>query len=334
MGDLLRYVKGTDLRPRYDEDVYSRDHPTEEDNVYPIVTKEASEDGLGRQRWLIGQDADPETPVGVIVVYGKEIDGVIELCVRDENNGPVIQLTQGGVLNAGQPGYIQGLVPAYVDGSNLGFGTGAVRLNGKTYELTTAFSNLDCSGLSADTWYYVEITAPGSGDELSVDDFSITNTAPSLSATLHYWERSSKRCVFPFKTDGSGAVKGFVCDGRSVEWFSPTTFLNTSSPATSNAALSVGLPSLGIMKFSGGVKADQSNAQLYKVYMGPYGSDPLGVGSACLIHQSYAPSTQGHTPFKMVTGSQQRVTYATVWNGSGTLAFYLRGYDLPAGMAR
>ncbi len=230
-----------------------------------------------------------------------------------------------------QKGYISGLVPAPATSTTMLFGGGALDIAGRLYTLAASFSDLDCSGLGASTWYYVEVSVPASGNALSVDDFSLTTTAPAWSDALGYWERDGKRCVWAFKTDGSGYIAEFFSDGHSYWVSAPTAPLNTASPATSDTALSVGLPALGLLKWYGQVYLTQSNAQEYQLYATPAAATG---GSGHLIADTINSPGSYVFNFAMYCNTSQQVTYKTTWNGSGALIINLLGFDLPKGMAR
>ncbi len=330
MGDLARYVKGTDLRPPYSVDLYSRDHPTETDNVYPIVLVEASEDGLGRVRHLIGQDADPETPAGVIAVYGKEIDGVIELCVRDENNGAVLQLTRDGVLNAGPPAAIAGCLPAWVSSSSFTLGSGALDIGGAPYKVPSTLTKTGQTGFTASSWLFLKASAPSSGDELAAGDIALDATAPSWSDTHKGWYIGSARVIDVLRSDGSGNLANFFSDGRAIQLVSAINFLATSSPATSDTAIPTGLPALGALKWFGLAYISQSNAQEYQIWMGPF---PATGGGDMIFDTINSPGSYSK-PVLMFANASQQVTYKATWNGAGSVYVYLNGFFLPAGMAR
>ena len=320
-----------DLRIQYDEEMVGAGHPTKEDTINRLALVEHDEDGTHNQATLNQLDQDPETGAEQMALYVKEISGAPELCVRGESDGDVIQLTSGGALSAGMPGFIQGLVPGWASGTALSFVGGSLDIEGVRYTLSSAFTNLACSGLSAGTWYYVYVEAPSSGFALSVSQFSVSASAPSWSDSLGYWASTGKRCVFAFKTDGSGYVLPFACDGRAC-WFAAGAeqILSTSSPATSATTLAVGLPALGVLAWWGTAWVYQNNAASYYVFMAP--GNVSGDGSVC-IAKANAPGEYIH-PFVMMSGPTGNVGCQTTWGGAGTLKLYLRGYQLPAGMAR
>lgn len=321
----------SDLRIQCDEEMVGAGHPTKEDTLNRLMLAEHDSAGLHRRATLVVQETDPDTAAGQAALYVKESGGLAELFFRGAEGGTVNQLTQDGAVGSGQLGFIQGLIPFYVDGTNLGLGGGCLDIAGRCYALGSTLDSLDASSLSGHTWYYLEAAAPAGGGELAAGDFSLSASAPSFSPARGYWEREDKRCLFAFKTASDGAVAQFFCDGRHVFRASPVAFLSTSSPATSNTALSVGLPSLGELFFFGSLYVSLNNAQSYRVYLGPYGSDPGSNGY--LVHEGYAPASYARR-FVMFTDSQQQVAYKTVWNGNGSLTLYLHGYAMPAGMAR
>ncbi|MCF8098510.1 MAG: hypothetical protein K9K65_11765 [Desulfarculaceae bacterium] len=268
------------------------------------------------------QASDPSTAANQIKIYPKSTG----LFFRHPSDGPVVE------IGSAPTGHINGLIPAYVSGSAMGFGAGDLDIEGRTFYLASAFSNLDCSGLSANTWYYVEILPPASGNAITVDDFVVTVNAPSWDGVNGCWARvSGRRCVFAFKTSSSGGIEVFRTNGRTF-WFNQNsaTILNTSSPATSATTLAVGLPALGALKWYGTAWVYQSNSATYWIFMT---STNVSGGGAVGIAKQNAPG-EYLTPFTMMSDDAGNVAYQTSWGGSGNLGFYLRGFDLPAGMAR
>ncbi len=330
MGDLARYVPGSDLRPPYNNDLYSRDHPTEADNVYPIVLVEASEDGLGRVRYLIGQDADPATPVGVPAVYSKEINGVIEHFFRYENNGAVIQLTRGGLVNAGPPAAIAGCRPAWVSSTSFTLGSGALDIGGVPYKIPATLTKTGQSGFSASVWLYLKASAPGSGDELAAGDIALDATAPSWSDTYKAWYIGSARVIGLMRSDGAGDLANFFCDGRAFQLVSAINFLATSSPPATDTAIPTGLPALGPLLWFGLAYISQSNAQEYQVWMTPF----PGTGTGDMIFDTINSPGGYSKAVAMMANASQNVIYRANWNGSGSVSVYIKGFFLPAGMAR
>lgn len=279
----------------------------------------------GRPFTFDEQADDPGTAANQVKLYAKRSGGAAALFLRGESNGDVVPIS-------GAPkGYISGLIPAYASGTRVGFGGGELDIAGVLCTLSAGFSNLDCSGLGANTWHYVEVATPASGLALSVGEFSLTTTAPTWSDALGYWERSGKRCVFAFKTSSSGGLEVFRTDGRTF-WFNQnaTTILDTSSPATSATSLAVGLPALGALKWYGNAWVNQSNSATYWIFMT---STNVSGGGAVGIAKQNSPGTY-LTPFTMLSDDAGNVAYQTSWGGSGNLGLYLRGFELPAGMAR
>ncbi|MBU4278169.1 MAG: hypothetical protein KKC30_15620 [Proteobacteria bacterium] len=319
------------MRPAYNVDLYSRDHPTEADNVYPLVLKEANLDGLGRVRYLIGQDAVVETPAGVIAVQALEIDGVIELVVRGENNGAVLQLTRNGVLNAGPPAAITGCLPAWVSSSSFTLGSGALDIGGAPYEIPATLTKSGQSGFSANAWLYLKAAAPAPGNELTAGEISLDATAPSWSDTYKAWYIGTERVIGVLRSDGAGNLANFFCDGRSLNLTASINFLATSSPSTSDTAIPTGLPPLGALMWFGLAYIGQSNAQEYQVWMTPA---PATSGNGHLIFDTINSPGSYSKAVLMFADSSQQVTYKAVWNGSGSVYVYLNGFFLPAGMAR
>ncbi|MFH2127651.1 MAG: hypothetical protein ABIK12_14135, partial [Pseudomonadota bacterium] len=237
--------------------------------------------------------------------------------------------TQGGVLNAGPPAAIAGCLPAWVSSSSFTLGSGALDILGKPYVIPSTLTKSGLSGFSASVWLYLKAAAPASGNELSAGEISLDATSPSWSDTYKAWYIGSDRVIDVLRSDGSGNLAETRNNGRVV-FASPSAFLSTSSPATSDTALSVGLPPLGSLLFYGSIYVSLSNAQAYQVFMSCYSATS---GNGDLIHEGYAPASYGR-PFTKMASASQQVTYKTVWNGNGSLALYLHGFALPAGMRR
>lgn len=322
LGGEVMGIGTSDARP-----AVVRGYIHSEIDVPQIVMLDADGDPLaiaamqGLPLALEEQAGDPDTAANQIKIYAKNTG----LFFRLHSNGTVVPI-------AGAPaGYIHGLIPTPATSTTMGFSGGELDVDGILYRLSTAITDLDCSGLSADTWHYVYVTAPASGLALSVSDFSVSGTAPAWSDALAYWIYDGKRCVFSFKTDGSGYLRGFLCNGQRMSFSSPIAMLSTGSPASSDTSLAVGLPALGALAWFGMADQSQSNAQEYRTYMTP---EAATGGNEDLICDTINSPGDFAFPLQMDSDTNGNVTYRASWGGNGSLRIYLKGFSLPPGMAR
>lgn len=321
----------SDLRIQYDEEMVGAGHPTKEDTLNRLMLAEHDSAGLHQRTTLLVQEDDPETGADQAALYVKQSGGLTELFFRGAGGGTVSQLTKEGAVNAGRPAALSGCAPAWSSASAFTLGSGVVDIGGTLYELPSAISKTGQSGFTANAWYFLKAAAPAGGNTLSASEVSLDAAAPAWSDAYKGWYLGAARVIGALRTDASGALGRFYCDGRDLWLGSPIMFLSTSSPATSDTALSVGLPPLGELLFYGSLYVSLSNAQSYQVFMAPYGTSPAG--QQYLIHEGYAPASYARR-LAMFTGGGQQVNYKTVWNGNGSLAVWLHGFALPAGMAR
>ncbi|MBU1274085.1 MAG: hypothetical protein KJ720_01790 [Proteobacteria bacterium] len=321
----------SDLRIQYDEEMVGADHPTKEDTLNRLMLAEHDSAGLHQRATLVVQGADPDTGAGQAALYTKESGGLAELFFRGAGGGEVLQLTKAGAVSAGAPAAITGCLPAWSSASAFTLGSGALDIGGSLFEIPGAITKTGQSGFAANTWLYLKVYAPASGNEIDAAAVALDATTPQWSDAYKAWYIGTERVVGVMRSDGSGGLAAFSCDGKIFQLSTTSIFaLSTSSPATTATALSVGLPALGRLWWYGQAYLNQANAQTYWVYMGSDGTEGSAAGA---IAKQNAPG-EYVTPFSMMSNASGNVYYHVFWSGSGSLQIHCRGFALPAGMAR
>lgn len=321
----------SDLRIQYDEEMVGAGHPTKEDTLNRLMLAEHDSAGLHQRATLLVQENDPETEVDQAALYVKQSGGLAELFFRGADGGEVTQLTKDGAASGSRAAALSGCLPAWSSANVITLGSGEVDIRGSLCQISAALTKSGLSGFTANTWLYLKVYTPASGSELDATAVALDPTAPEWSDAYKAWYIGTERVIAVLRSDGSGGVAGFYGDGSHLWLDSPIMFLSTSSPATSETALGVGLPPLGSLLFYQSLYLSLGNAQAYQVYMTPYGTSPSG--QQHLIYEAYAPASYARRS-AMFSGDNQQVNYKTVWNGSGSMALWLHGFALPEGMAR
>jgi hypothetical protein len=248
MGDVARYTPGQDLRPLYNVDLYSRGHPSEEDNVYPIVLVCLGTDGQARVLGMVVQDEHPTTPAGRGALYFFDQGGAGELVAKPESDGDPIFLTQGGAPLGLMPWSIGGLGLSKQSDTGIYVAPGILVIDGRRYHVAATLTKA-LAGLSADVWVYVYAKPPASGFALSAAEIEYTTTAPSFDAATLTWRHptnSTWRMVGYFRTNGSSQVLDFYLDNGWFRLQDTLWSLFTTSPATTYTTISLDLPALGV----------------------------------------------------------------------------------------
>ncbi len=102
----------------------------------------------------------------MIAVYGKEIDGVIELCVRDENTALCCNLRAMGAQRRASGGHRR--VPARLGQlQHFTLGSGALDIGGGPYKVPSTLTKTGQTGFTASSWLFLKASAPSSGDDLA-----------------------------------------------------------------------------------------------------------------------------------------------------------------------
>ncbi|MCB2192967.1 MAG: hypothetical protein KQI62_15455 [Deltaproteobacteria bacterium] len=321
----------SDLRIQYDEEMVGAGHPTKEDTLNRLMLAEHDSAGLHQRTTLLVQEADPDTETDQAALYVKESSGLAELFFRGADGGEVTQLTKGGAVSGSGSAALVGCLPAWSSANVVTLGSGEVDIQGSLCQISSTLTKTGLSGFSAHTWLYLKVQAPASGSEIDAACITLDTTAPSWSDVYKAWYIGPERVIGVMRSDGSGGIASFSCDGRTYQISSGSIFLlNTSSPATSPTALGVGLPSLGRLWWYGQIYMSQANAQVYWIYMGSDGTEGSSAGA---IAKQNAPGDY-ITPFSMMCDAAGNVYYHVYWSGSGSVQVHCRGFALPAGMAR
>ncbi|MCF8064544.1 MAG: hypothetical protein K9K36_04815, partial [Desulfarculaceae bacterium] len=296
-----------------------------------LMLAEHDSAGLHQRATLVVQETDPDTEADQAALYAKQSGGLAELFFRGADGGAVTQLTKDGAASGNRAAALTGCLPAWSSANVITLTSGEVDIRGSLYQIPATLTKSGQSGFTAFTWLYLKVYAPASGSELDATAMALDPTAPQWSDAYKAWYIGTERVIAVLRSDGSGGVDKFYGDGRHLWLGSPIMFLSTSSPATGDTALSVGLPPLGSLLFHQSLYLSLSNAQAYQIYMTPHGTSPSG--QQHLIYEAYAPASYARR-LAMFSGDNQQVNYKTVWNGSGTMALWLHGLALPEGMAR
>ncbi len=269
------------------------------------------------------QASDPDTAANEIRIYAKDADGQAAFFMRQESNGPVIPISGVSL------GYRSGCIVGYYDSTTLLVGGGEIEINGRSYLISSMLTKT-LSGLSNSTWHYVFASAPASGRTLSASEITYSSTAPTVShakAAKYYNAAGTGRLIGAFRTDGSGNVEPFVAaaDGW-VERLTPLEFLGTSSPATSDYALSVIGPALGMISVRIDFRGYFANAVDYNGYMAPNGLGSLTSANIVIDVNNTGYITQR---IDMTVGPEGKVSYKWDWPGGGSLSYKLAAFKLP-----
>ena len=321
----------SDLRIQYDEEMVGAGHPTKEDTLNRLMLADHDSAGLHQRATLVVQEDDPDTETDQAALYVKNSGGLAELFFRGADGGEVIQLTSDGELNGVQAATLVGCLPAWSSANIFTLTSGEVDIRGSLYRISSTLTKDGQSGFATYTWLYIKLSAPSSGNELDADCVALDATPPQWSDAYKAWYIDTERVIGMIRSDASGGLEPFSCDGGIFQLSSGSIFpLSTSSPAASATALGVGLPALGRLWWYGQAYLSQANAQTYWVYMGSDGTDGSTAGA---IAKQNAPGDYV-TPFSMMTDASGNVYYHVYWSGSGSLQLHCRGFALPAGLAR
>lgn len=320
-----------DLRIQYDEEMVGAGHPTKEDTLNRLMLAEHDSAGLHQRATLVVQEDDPDTASDQAALYVKQSGGLAELFYRGADGGTVTQLTKEGAVSGSQAAALTGCLPAWSSANVITLGSGEVDIRGSLYQIPAALTKSGQSGFTAFTWLYLKVYSPASGSELDATAIALDPTAPQWSDAYKAWYIGTERVIAVLRSDATGGVERFSCDGKIFQISSGSIFpLSTSSPATSATALGVGLPALGRLWWYGQAYLSQANAQTYWVYMGSDGTEGSTAGA---IAKQNAPGDYV-TPFSMMTDASGNVYYHVYWSGTGSLQIHCRGFALPAGLAR
>jgi len=320
-----------DLRIQYDEEMVGAGHPTKEDTLNRLMLAEHDSAGLHQRATLVAQENDPDTGEDQAALYVKNSGGQAELFFRSAEDGAVTQITKDGAVSGSQSAALAGCLPAWSSAEAFTLTSGEVDIQGSLYQVPAALTKSGQSGFTTSTWLYLKATAPASGNQLDASCLSLDPAAPVWSDAYKAWYIGSARVIGVLRSDVSGGLAAFSCDGRTFQLSSGSIFLlSTSSPATSATALGVGLPALGRLWWYGQAYLSQANAQTYWVYMGSDGTEGSTAGA---IAKQNAPGDYV-TPFSMMTNASGNVYYHVYWSGTGSLQIHCRGFALPAGLAR
>lgn len=321
----------SDLRIQYDEEMVGAGHPTKEDTLNRLMLAEHDSTGLHQRATLPAQEEDPATAAAQGALYVKNSGGQAELFFRGAQSGAVTQITKGGAVSGNQAAALVGCLPAWSSAEAFTMTSGEVDILGSLYQVPAVLTKSGQSDLTASAWLYLKATPPASGSGLDESCLSLDLTAPVWSDAYKAWYIGSGRVIGVLRSDASGGLAPFSCDGRTFQLSSGSIFpLSTSSPATSATALGVGLPALGRLWWYGQAYLSQANAQTYWVYMGSDGTEGSTAGA---IAKQNAPGDYV-TPFSMMTDASGNVYYHVYWSGTGSLQIHCRGFALPAGLAR
>lgn len=335
MGNVARYTTGADLRPPYDEDLYGRDHPTEADNVYPIVMVAMEVDGRIKTLPLIIQDVHPTTPAGRGEIYGFDVDGLGQLVFKPESDGDPIFLTRPGAPAGLLPGAWSGLSYESTGDAQITLHGGGLDIDGLPCVIDEALVK-DLTGLSASAWHYLLAPQPSAGFTLAAGDIVVSTTPPTKDHARGqgWYDGSDRRCIGFFKTDGDSDI---IPCYRQGDWFvfrnAQAPFLDLTSPATSLTAIGTGAPALGRLDvLVGGYVYFQGGSITVHIVNG----DCTDISNN---HNQLAIAANGSNPvsvcrdFELLTDASQQVKYQSSDGtaSTGVKAQLLR-VRMPAGM--
>ena len=219
---LVKSVKGKSAGKLYAE--FKLAYYDNEALMVGIVKPETAGSYVGQSSGEYGYcpgDGSTSTPSGYQEwdVYGGTDDVV--MIALDLDNGKIWWGVNGTWFNSGDPAAGTGAQYTGISGTyHLAFsasdyeGMGGTMNFGQAAFAYTAPSGFgawlgDPAGLAGDTFHYVYVDEPASGDTLAADDIEVSTTAPAFSTdhgAFYKTGDATQRLIGRFLTDGSGYI--------------------------------------------------------------------------------------------------------------------------------
>jgi len=197
------------------------------------------------------------------------------------------------------------------------------KYSGWTSQLTKSFS-----GLSASTFYYVylDYSAITSGTAITATEIIYSTTAPTYSHSLRAPYNGNDRCIFGFKTDGSGNIPEFFHDGGDYLVFADqVTDLNPTDIDTTWTDVTLSIPAFAT---KANVFMEQNSAGSLRYYWRTNGQS--GTTGHTVFGSSEA--ADGGSSHIVITDSSQIIEVKCSASGNDTIGVWTNGWYFPAGM--
>ncbi|RJX36470.1 MAG: hypothetical protein C4525_00680 [Desulfarculus sp.] len=250
------------------------------------------------------------------IQYDEEMVGAGHPTKDDTLNRLVLaEHNQDGTHKNALQGALIGLRLERKDADEVNLYPGAVEIDGGIYTVPATLAK-QCSGLSADTWYYLLASAPASGGELAAGDLTASASAPSYDAARLGWYSGSARCLGFFLTDGGGSILGFYTLGN---WWVPLqpVYIINGAPSAGWTSVAANVPSFGRLLLSVSADHDSTGTAILEMRPGnsTITSNPLihvtrGAGASADGAALVTASVAGYVDYRLPNSN----TLSLSWN--------------------